>query len=634
LKHRIHSITILLFLALLAGCAAPVPATGTEPADEDAAAATETRTISHAMGETEVPVDPQRVVVLDTGETDNALALGANVVGAPVGDVQAYQGYLSDQLDGIADTGTISEPNLETIVSLEPDLILGSKQRYEEIYDQLTQIAPTVFSESLRVPWQENFLLHAEALGKTDAADALLADYDARAAQIQEALGEDPPTISIIRFRPGQVRLYLKSSYIGYILQDAGLPRPPAQDQDVFSSEISLEQVADVDADYIFVTGYAQDDSEMDAFLQSELWQTLDAVQNERVVDVNDDHWIAGLGVQGANLVLDDLIEILGLEIGETSAATGSCDESFRSIVGAFGPTCIPVAPERIIAMNENIMANLLALDVTPIAVQDWANRDFTQYLVDTTDIIPSVGTTDGPNYEAMLALNPDVILAMPDDVDEEALELLQEIAPVAVSTVNNVDWRGNFLFAGDVVGKRAEAEALVAQTDARLAEFRTAYTDQASADETIAIIRSRADSFNIYNKESFIAELVKDAGLQMPKSFADLEAWNSMSLEAIPMLMSDKLFVMVRNERESGMFSELAGTALWETLPAAQNNEVYVVNWSVWVAGWNIIGTNLVIDDLFFYMLGEKSSTPNPFTDQIIDEFGPQFDEKRLALD
>lgn len=277
-----------------------------------AAPATEgTRLISHAMAETEVSANPQRVVVLDTGETDNALALGANIVGAPVSDVQQYQGYLTEQLAGITDIGTISEPNLEVILSLKPDLILGSKQRYEEIYDELAQIAPTIFSESLRVPWQDNFRLHAKALGRTAEADQLLADYNTRAAEVQAALSDDQPTISIIRFRPGQVRLYLKSSYIGYILQDVGLPRPPSQDEDVFSSEISLEQIADVDADVIFITGYAQDDSELDNFLESSLWQTLGAVQNDRAIDVNDDTWIAGLGVQAATLVLDDLEQYL-----------------------------------------------------------------------------------------------------------------------------------------------------------------------------------------------------------------------------------------------------------------------------------------------------------------------------------
>lgn len=286
-----------------------------EPTDATVTAACEDgfRLIVHAMGESCVVETPQRVVVLDTGELDNALALGATVVGAPIQDALQYQEYLSDQLEGIADTGTISEPNLEAILALDPDLILGSKQRYEAVYPLLAEIAPTVLTESLRVPWQDNFVFHAAALNLDAEAATLLAEYDANVAEVQALLGDelDTTTISIIRFRPGQVRLYLKSSYIGYILQDVGLPRPASQDVDTFSSEISLEQVQDVDADYVFITGYAEDDSDLEAFLESPLWQTLSAVQAGRAIDVNDDTWIAGLGIQAANLVLEDLTTLL-----------------------------------------------------------------------------------------------------------------------------------------------------------------------------------------------------------------------------------------------------------------------------------------------------------------------------------
>jgi iron complex transport system substrate-binding protein len=267
-------------------------------------------------------------------------------------------------LDGIGDTGAISEPNLEVILTLAPDLILGSKQRYEAIYDQLSQIAPTVLTESLRVPWQDNLLVHADAVNRQDEAAQLLADYDAHVADVQALLGDalDTMTISIIRFRPGQVRLYLKSSYIGYILQDVGLARPASQNEDVFSSEISLEEVQAVDADYIFITGYAQDDSEQDRFLESQLWQTLGAVQSGHAIDVNDDTWIAGLGVQSAHLVLEDLKAILA------GPSVLVCESGMRAVVDAAGVSvCVPENPQRVVGLMEADVDALLALGISPV---------------------------------------------------------------------------------------------------------------------------------------------------------------------------------------------------------------------------------------------------------------------------
>jgi len=151
------------------------------------------RFVEHAMGEAEVSGTPENVVVLDTGELDSAMTLGVT----PVGSVEAVEGlgypsYL-EGMDGIENVGTIEQPNLEKIAALEPDLILSSKLRHEKIYDQLSQIAPTVFTETVGVTWRENFDLHAEALNKTDEAKRVESEYEERVDEFESAVGEDPP---------------------------------------------------------------------------------------------------------------------------------------------------------------------------------------------------------------------------------------------------------------------------------------------------------------------------------------------------------------------------------------------------------------------------------------------------------
>src|SRR3712207_1306547 len=179
-----RSSAAMLALVVLIGCgtpAAPPPAASTAPSTSSSLdsgqtpIATEessgTRTVTHAMGTTDVPANPQRVVVLDTGELDSALALGVTPVGAVTAFADGeFPAYLSDHVASIQKVGTIAEPNLEAIVALNPDLIISSKLRHEDIYPQLSQIAPTVFAERVGVVWKDNFKLHAEALGKTAEA--------------------------------------------------------------------------------------------------------------------------------------------------------------------------------------------------------------------------------------------------------------------------------------------------------------------------------------------------------------------------------------------------------------------------------------------------------------------------------
>ncbi|MEM7795764.1 MAG: ABC transporter substrate-binding protein [Cyanobacteria bacterium P01_C01_bin.118] len=102
------------------------------------------RTIAHAKGKSKIPISLQRVVVLDTAPLDGALALGIKPVGTMVyGDLPKY---LGDKVNNIEIVGDNNEPNLETVLKLKPDLILGTKISVGKIYRQLSQIAPTVLT--------------------------------------------------------------------------------------------------------------------------------------------------------------------------------------------------------------------------------------------------------------------------------------------------------------------------------------------------------------------------------------------------------------------------------------------------------------------------------------------------------
>jgi len=121
------------------------------------APATETRTIAHAIGSTEVPAAPERVVVLDTPQLDAVVALGATPVGAVRTDISSELPSWIGDVDDIAEVGTIQKPNLEAIAALRPDLILSSTLRHEDLYE-LAAIAPTVFAETVAEGWKENLV--------------------------------------------------------------------------------------------------------------------------------------------------------------------------------------------------------------------------------------------------------------------------------------------------------------------------------------------------------------------------------------------------------------------------------------------------------------------------------------------
>ena len=279
------------------------------------------RTVRHAMGATEIESQPTRVVVLDTAEAGAVTLVGITPVGAVSVDPvrKTYPAHLATELADVPDVGPLEEPNLDRIVALEPDLILSSKVRHEAIYERLSEIAPTVFSETPGQDWKDNIALFAKALGKEREAAAAVDAYVERAKRIGAAIeaknGGSMPTFSIVRFVDGPTRLYLPSSFSGTVLADAGLARPASQrTEGEVLAEIGPELIDRADADYVFVATYGDPElTQSTAFRANPLWKRLDAVRQDRVTTVADDTWMTGIGVQGAQLVLDDIAEATGI---------------------------------------------------------------------------------------------------------------------------------------------------------------------------------------------------------------------------------------------------------------------------------------------------------------------------------
>src|SRR5687768_3077828 len=287
MKRHVLSATGLTLAAALAvtACGETGDAESAAPASATADAAFP-RTVEHAMGSTEIPERPERVVVLDTGELDTALSLGVTPVGAVTTAVsEDFLSYLADDAADVEVVGTIAEPNLEAIAALEPDLILSNKTRHEDIYQQLSQIAPTVFAERVGAVWKENFRLDAEALGLEDEAEELLEAYEADAAALGEDIG-DPAgtTVSTMRFVEGAIRVYTAESFIGTVMADIGLDHLQLPTADVATfAELSAEEVTSADAEIVLYSSYGPaDDSGEAAVVAGPLWPRLTAVAEGR----------------------------------------------------------------------------------------------------------------------------------------------------------------------------------------------------------------------------------------------------------------------------------------------------------------------------------------------------------------
>ncbi|MCE3551006.1 iron-siderophore ABC transporter substrate-binding protein [Pseudonocardia sp. RS11V-5] len=288
------------------------------------------RTVAHFGGTTEIPAAPQRVVVLATGQLDALLALGVTPVGGTRGDAaDLVPAYLAEAfperaaaLAAMADLGLRLEPNLESVANARPDLILANEAGAEELYPQLSRIAPTVLTEGTGVNWKQDLLILAHGLGRAEQAQRWLDAYHADAAALGDGLdgglggGVDGrvdggvasrPTVSLLRVTADRIRVFGVASFTGSVAEDAGLPRPPSQTFAKTSEDISTEQLARADGGHVFY-GVQGGEGAAPELLGGPLWRSVPAVAEGRATAVDDDVWYLNAGPVAARQVLAGLV--------------------------------------------------------------------------------------------------------------------------------------------------------------------------------------------------------------------------------------------------------------------------------------------------------------------------------------
>jgi iron complex transport system substrate-binding protein len=276
----------------------------------DAAPGVFPRTIRHATGSTEIKQKPVRVLPMDSGELDTVVQLGLKPIGYLDYDAALLPPYLVDVLKGLKTIGTLAEPNLETVASLNPDILLTTKVRHEKIQDRIKAIAPSIWGISTGVVWKQNFALYSKSLGMEVEADKIVRAYEERVRALNAKLPSPRPTVSVVRVLGNNIRYYQRANYSGTLLTDLGFPRPASQNVDDFALlNQSLETVGQsADADIIVVS---PTEGTSGAFFrqvtESPLWKNLSAVKKGAVLVVSDDVWMAGIGYRAAGTIMDDI---------------------------------------------------------------------------------------------------------------------------------------------------------------------------------------------------------------------------------------------------------------------------------------------------------------------------------------
>ncbi|RHW39018.1 iron-siderophore ABC transporter substrate-binding protein [Neobacillus notoginsengisoli] len=310
----ILSLMAIFAVMMLAACGGGNDKNNSGSKEKPKADEAKSYTVEHAMGKTTLDKTPERVVILTNEGTEALLALGVK----PVGAVKSWTGdpwydHIKDDMKDAKVVGVESQVNVEAVAALKPDLIIGNKMRQEEIYEQLKAIAPTVFAETLRGDWKENFELYSKAVNKEEKGKEVLSDYDKRIEDLKGKLGDKlDMKVSMVRFMAGDVRIYHKDTFSGVILDELGFARPESQDVDDFAEKnVTKERIPAMDGDILFYFTYEEGDGKASQvekqWIEDPLFKNLEVAKKGNVHKVSDTIWNTAGGVIAANLMLDDI---------------------------------------------------------------------------------------------------------------------------------------------------------------------------------------------------------------------------------------------------------------------------------------------------------------------------------------
>ncbi len=280
--------------------------------------ASECRKIKHDLGESCIPLHPQRVIVTDETSLESLVALDLKPIATTISNrVGNKASILEGKIDGITYLGKESQINIEKIVQLNPDLILGLWISPQE-YKLFSQIAPTVSIAYTEAGWKKTFKQMAEIVNKRQEAEKALEQYQQRIKKLKLAFAQKvgKTEISVMRFYTDLkfTQFLNQLSFPVSILEELKLSIPLAQRQvsnsKVSFDNVSLERVDLLEADAMFIAIDPGAEENFQKYKNSALWQTLNVVKKNRVYTVDSSYWIFG-SVLSANAILDDLVKYL-----------------------------------------------------------------------------------------------------------------------------------------------------------------------------------------------------------------------------------------------------------------------------------------------------------------------------------
>jgi iron complex transport system substrate-binding protein len=277
-----------------------------------------------------IPEHPKRVVILNASNLELYYAAGGQAIAKPVSS--AFDVELQKKIADIPEIGFIHSPNLEKIISLHPDLVIGTNVPFHNALKDALQKAG--------IPLYINSISSYEDVLKTITFYGELANAKDRAiekrrqieteytAVINKAKGEKTPKSLIIFGSPDSYSMATKKSFSGDLVNRLGGGNIADLNNNFGDSYVplSMEYITQKDPEVIFIITMGNSKKVMENFKndmkENPIWNDVNAVKNGRIYQLPADLFTVNPGTQVAK-AMSLLAEYLYPEEGKYGNKAG-----------------------------------------------------------------------------------------------------------------------------------------------------------------------------------------------------------------------------------------------------------------------------------------------------------------------
>lgn len=321
IRNRIAALAAAGAVLLLSACG-----TTEEPADvaDKADATGGPVSVTDSRGkEVKLDAPAKKVVALEWGEAEMLVTLGVMPVG--VADAKGYGTWVTaEKLDSdVKDVGTRAEPSVDSVVKLEPDLVVMEEGRSAALVKQLEKYVPVLVAKGSDAKdnltrLREDFSMIATAVGKEAEAKQVLTDFDAALADGKKKIADAGGGSFVMAdgFKDGNaisIRPFGKGALVSEVAIAAGLTNAwQGKVDEVWGlGQTDVEGLTTIKDKNVRFLYNASDGNDVfaDGLKDNAIWKSLPFVKAGHVHKLTDGIWTFG-GPKSAEQYLDELVKV------------------------------------------------------------------------------------------------------------------------------------------------------------------------------------------------------------------------------------------------------------------------------------------------------------------------------------